>query len=87
MGRVRVRFDQKTRVLGSGSGIVHIMVLGPILWSFFCNSISCQGTELKCECFVLQIMLTNVDKELKYNQHMTHSQMLGKVEYGLPAKI
>ena len=34
MGRVPVRFDQKTRVLGSGSGIVHIMVLRLILWSF-----------------------------------------------------
>ena len=33
-GRVRVGFDQKVRVSGLGSGIVHIMVLRPILWSF-----------------------------------------------------
>ena len=31
-GQVRVGFDQKVRV--SGSGIVHIMVLRLILWSF-----------------------------------------------------
>ena len=30
-GRVRVGFDQKVRVSGSGSGIVHIMVLRLIL--------------------------------------------------------
>ena len=34
LGRVRVGFDQKVRVSGSGSGIVHIMVLRLILWSF-----------------------------------------------------
>ena len=33
-GRVRVGFDQKSRVSGSGSGIVHFMVLRLILWSF-----------------------------------------------------
>ena len=33
-GRVRVGFDQKVRVSGSGSGIVHIMVLRLILWPF-----------------------------------------------------
>ena len=33
-GWVRVRFDQKARVSGSGSGIVHIMVLRLILWPF-----------------------------------------------------
>ena len=32
-GQVRVGFDQKVQV--SGSGIVHIMVLRLILWSFF----------------------------------------------------
>ena len=37
-GRVLVGFDQKVRVSGSGSGIVHIIVLRQILWSFFCNS-------------------------------------------------
>ena len=31
-GRVRVGFDQKARV--SGSGIVHIMILRLIFWSF-----------------------------------------------------
>ena len=69
-GQVRVGFDQKVQVSGLGLGIVHIMVLRPILWSFFCNSTSCKGTELKCECFVIHIMLSNVDKELKYNQHI-----------------
>ena len=34
---------------------------------------SCKGTELKCECFVIQIMLTNVAKELKDNQHILKS--------------
>ena len=34
-GQVRVGFDQKVRVSGSGSGIVHIMVLRLIIWSFF----------------------------------------------------
>ena len=33
-GRVQVGFDQKVRVSGSGSGIVYIMVLRLILWSF-----------------------------------------------------
>ena len=33
-GRVRVGFDQKARVSGSGSGIVRIVVLRLILWSF-----------------------------------------------------
>ena len=32
---LRVGFDQKARVSGSGSGIVHIVVLRLILWSFF----------------------------------------------------
>ena len=32
LGRVRVGFDQKVRV--SGSGIVHIVVIRLILWSF-----------------------------------------------------
>ena len=31
---LRVGFDQKVRVSGSGSGIAHIMVLRLILWSF-----------------------------------------------------
>ena len=34
-GRVRVGFDQKVQVSGSGLGIVHIMVLRLILWSFY----------------------------------------------------
>ena len=33
-GRVRVGFDQKVRVSGSGLGIVHIMVFKLILWTF-----------------------------------------------------
>ena len=33
-GQVRVGFDQKVGVSGSGSDIVHIMVLRLILWSF-----------------------------------------------------
>ena len=52
-GRVRVGFDQKVQVSGSGSGIVHIMVLRLIL----CNSILYKGTELTSECIVIQIML------------------------------
>ena len=34
-GRVRAEFDQKVRVSGLGSGIVLIMVLRLILWSFY----------------------------------------------------
>ena len=56
-GRVRVGFDQKVQVSGSGSGIVHIVVLRLNFKVILCNSISCKGTELKSECFVIQIML------------------------------
>ena len=48
-GRVRVRFDQKARVLGSGSGsgIVHIMVFRLIIWSFFVIPFHARGQNEK----------------------------------------
>ena len=63
-GRVRVGFDQKVRVSGLGSGIVHIMVLRLILWSFCVIPFYARG-----QSFML-CYSDNVGKELKYNQHI-----------------
>ena len=65
--RVRVGFDQKVRVPGSGSGIVYIMVLRLILWSFFVIPFHVRGQSLKVNVLLFRF---NVDKELIYNQYI-----------------
>ena len=55
-GRVRVGCDQKVRVLGSGSDIVHIVVLRLILWSFCVIPIDARESK-KNEYFVIQIIM------------------------------
>ena len=53
-GRVRVGFDKKVRVSGSGSGIVHIMVLRLILWSFCVIPLHARGELLSVNVLLLR---------------------------------
>ena len=54
-GRVRVRFDQKVWVSGSGSGNVHIMVLRLILWSFCVIPFDARGQSKKVNVLLFKL--------------------------------
>ena len=50
------------------------------------------GNITRCRMWKLQKLVAEISLSTEYENHenhvdMTHSQMLGKVEYGLPAKI
>ena len=65
-GRVWVGLHQKVQVSGSSSGIVHIMVLRIILWSFCVILFHARG-----QGEIVNVLFSdNVEKELKYNQYI-----------------